>query len=439
MPSSMKLDIITILETTLNMVDRRLVDHGKRVAYLTYKALARRGGLADTDVRDICLLATIHDIGAYKTEEIDQMLVFETEKVWEHSIYGYLFVRHFSPLAELAPALLFHHASLAELAHLHPSFHTLAQLIFVADRLDILRQTGTEGADALRAAMLARGDLFDAEVVALVCGADVDWQAQDFGMSTDAAYQAAHSAFNDSYTEDERLALMRMIIFTMEFRSPQTVSHTVASTEIGLTIARLLGLSAVQQEHIYLGSMLHDIGKVGISPAILESPNRFTDAEFALMQSHVSISADILAGQVEPDVVALAARHHERLNGSGYLKGMEAGELTLSERIIAVADVISALAGERTYKAAYPRERVVAILEECRDKGQLDARIVDLSCAHYGEITLAMQRASRPLMETYGRIRSEYAYLREVTAMIAQPGCALGLLTGQALERFLLQ
>ena len=102
--------IITILEHTLNLVDNRLVDHGKRVAYRVYKKLYPLARYSDARLRDICVLALLHDIGAYKTEDIHEIAVFDSGYTWNHSIYGYLFIKHFSPLRHLAPVLLFHHA-----------------------------------------------------------------------------------------------------------------------------------------------------------------------------------------------------------------------------------------------------------------------------------------------------------------------------------------
>ncbi|GEM_PF-527364 len=437
MTSKVYLDIIAILETTLNYVDRRLIDHGKRVAYLVCKTLEQQKELTDEQIRDICLLATIHDIGAYKTEEIDQMLQFETEDVWNHSIYGYLFVNFLSPLSYLAPALLFHHADLRVLKHLHPSYRNLAQLIFVADRIDIVRQTSAAG----KAAIFAEIDthtstLFDPAIVQRVSDIDVDWDAQDFGCSQDAAYQEVHHGFNSSYTREEQYELLKMIIYSMEFRSPQTVSHTVTSTQAGVAIARLAGLSPEQLEVVRLGSMIHDIGKIGIPIAILESPNRFTETEYQVMKTHVSISVEILEGKVDPDVIGLAARHHERMNGSGYPKGVAGDNLTIEERIIAVADVVSALCGTRTYKDSYPKTKVVHILEDSRDRNQLDGEMVDLCIAHYEEIVQDMKKASLPLLEAYRQIHSGYVYLKETTAMISQPDSGLSYLLDQKLTAF---
>ena len=83
-------DVIIILKTMLNRLDDRLVDHGERVAYLCLE-LMRYMNVSEEEYLHVAKLALLHDIGAYKTEEVDALLSFESEDVWEHAIYGYLF------------------------------------------------------------------------------------------------------------------------------------------------------------------------------------------------------------------------------------------------------------------------------------------------------------------------------------------------------------
>ena len=80
-------NISGLIERTLNYVDPRLVDHGKRVASLVFGMLTVQDKYTPREVQDICILSMLHDIGAYKTEEINRMTQFESEDVWEHSIY----------------------------------------------------------------------------------------------------------------------------------------------------------------------------------------------------------------------------------------------------------------------------------------------------------------------------------------------------------------
>ena len=85
------------------------MDHGSRVAYLSYRFLKALGNPAKAGAAKAVILAILHDIGAYKTEEISRMVEFESHNVWDHSIFGYLLLNYFSPFYDIAPAVLFHH------------------------------------------------------------------------------------------------------------------------------------------------------------------------------------------------------------------------------------------------------------------------------------------------------------------------------------------
>ena len=95
--------------------------------------------------------------------------------------------------------------------------------------------------------------------------------------------------------------------------------------------------------------MFHDLGKIGIPLEILENPGRLTLEDMAVMKTHVEKTAVILNGWVSEEIRDLALRHHEKLNGTGYPDGLSASQLTLPQRILAVADIFSALTGERSY------------------------------------------------------------------------------------------
>ncbi len=125
--------IISVAKRAFDLVDARLMGHGQRVASIMYQLMKADGGYDGRKMRDMLTLAVLHDIGAYKTEEIDKMVEFETENVWNHSIYGYLFFYYFSLLKELSGIVLYHHTPwnvLRRMDHVpdhikkHPSFST---------------------------------------------------------------------------------------------------------------------------------------------------------------------------------------------------------------------------------------------------------------------------------------------------------------------------
>ena len=130
-----------------------------------------------------------------------------------------------------------------------------------------------------------------------------------------------------------------------------------------LSLARAMGVGDDMLEHIRRGSLLHDIGKMGVPDAILLKPGKLTDEEFATMKNHAAIGAGILAGSNSVWLrmaETIAHSHHERWNGRGYPAGVSGEAIPLIGRIVAVADVFDALTHARPYKNAWPVEDAVA-------------------------------------------------------------------------------
>lgn len=405
------MNVVAIMKNTLNSVDARLIGHGDSIACSIYQLLHQTGRYSQKELRDICVLAMLHDIGAYKTEDINQLLAFETQSVGNHSIYGYLFLKHFSPFRELSPVVLHHHSSLEDMQSLSPLHQKLSQLFHFADRLDIARQKGPVGKqDMIGLLQRGRGRLFDPALVDVLLEEELLNALFDENAGDASDYQAfLHSA---QWREEELTSLITLIVLSIDFRSPQTVTHTIATTCISAFLGRLMGLSEEEIETLQLGTWLHDIGKAGIPVDILEKNGKLDDRQFQVMRSHIQLTNQILEGNVTQELQRIAARHHEKLNGSGYPDGLSAQELTVSQRIVAVADVFSALSGVRSYKAAFPKSKVSSLLQQMADNNQLDAGIIEIALAHYDEIMEDVARHSLPIMDVYRQIQEEYDQLQ---------------------------
>lgn len=135
---------IEIISNCLNYVDLRLIDHGLRVANMTYRMLEAQNSHEQKYLQDVFMLAMLHDIGAYKTEKIDQMFIFETKNIWQHAIYGYLFIKNFSPLDKLAPAILYHHLDYQKMIYIDDEIKNISQIINLCDRIDVFLQTSND-------------------------------------------------------------------------------------------------------------------------------------------------------------------------------------------------------------------------------------------------------------------------------------------------------
>jgi putative two-component system response regulator len=165
----------------------------------------------------------------------------------------------------------------------------------------------------------------------------------------------------------------------VESRDTGTGLHIDRMAAISQRLASAAGMPDAAAELLGHAAVLHDVGKVGIPDRILGKPGHFDDDERAVMQTHTTIGADILAGSSSAliQLAAVIARsHHERWDGTGYPDGLRGEEIPLAARISAVSDVFDALLSPRPYKPAWPLDAVLAELRDQRGR-QFDPALVD--------------------------------------------------------------
>jgi len=148
-------------------------------------------------------------------------------------------------------------------------------------------------------------------------------------------------------------ATVQAISMTVEMKDPYTSGHQRRVAELAQSIATEMGLSADRQDFIRTASSIHDIGKIAIPTEILSKPIKLTDLEFNLIKTHSQSGYDILKDIEFPWPVAdVVLQHHERMDGSGYPHGLKGDDILLEARILAIADVVEAIASHRPYRPA---------------------------------------------------------------------------------------
>jgi putative nucleotidyltransferase with HDIG domain len=164
---------------------------------------------------------------------------------------------------------------------------------------------------------------------------------------------------------------------TIDKRDPYTAGHQMHVADLSRLIAEMLGLPPAQVEGTFTAALLHDLGKIAIPAEILSKPNQLWPEEYALIKRHCIAGYEILESIKFPWPVAMVARqHHERMNGSGYPDGLRGEGILLDARIVAVADVVEAMAHHRPYRVALGVEAAMA--EITANRGSLyDPNVVN--------------------------------------------------------------
>lgn len=398
-------DVVFIIRNMLNMIDTRLVAHGERVTFFVMKMMEEMNFTQEEIMRG-CLLSLFHDIGAFKTDEIDDMLSFEKEDVLHHAVYGYLFLRTLTPLKDYADCILYHHISYQRLSAISCSWKEFTALLHLCDRIDTL--------------LREKDPIMNVDVLMAVPGR-FQQKHIDVFLRLDEEKHLCDAVLNDTYKSDiyalfprikfsdeEKHQYLRMVAYSIDFNSEFTVMHTILTTSLSLELGKQYHFNEDMLTRLYYGTLLHDVGKCSIPISILEKPGKLTQEEMSIMRTHVKASEVVLKGCLPEDILQIAIRHHEKLDGSGYPYGLNKDTLSLSERIVAVADIISALLGKRSYKDAFDIQKTIDILTTMAEQGKIDADIVHTFIDQYDTILRNVYTRSKPIEAMYEDMQQEY-------------------------------
>jgi len=220
-------------------------------------------------------------------------------------------------------------------------------------------------------------DAFDDREIALLQELSMDLAFGLESLQMRAKQAAAEEELRQSYarleamTWDVAVSMGRVV----EARDPYTQGHETRVASLSKAIAIQMGLPEDEVAAVEMASLLHDIGKLGVPSEILTKPGTLSTSEFALIKDHSYRGYEILKGIAFPWPIAdIVLQHHERLDGSGYPSGLKGDEISMSARILAVADVVEAMASHRPYRPAIGLHEAMAEIAE--HTGAYDPEVV---------------------------------------------------------------
>jgi PAS domain S-box-containing protein len=157
---------------------------------------------------------------------------------------------------------------------------------------------------------------------------------------------------------------INVLVSALESRDPYTAGHQTHAANLACAIAKEMGLDKDKVEEIRMAGVIHDIGKLSIPVEILSKPTKLTSLEFSLIKEHSQSGFEMLK-DVDPSwpLAEIVLQHHERLDGSGYPRNLKGNEILIEARILAVADVVEAMASHRPYRASLGVDAALAEVE----------------------------------------------------------------------------
>lgn len=404
-------NVVCSLSSSLDLVGITEIHHGKRVALMA-ACVAKKLGWDNQKQLDLLYAGMLHDCGVSTNTE-HQYLVSELdwEDVQTHCNRGSEYLNACPPFQKYAIWILHHHTHWDELKRLDLSEEDklAANLIFLVDRVDFLQApfvNFNETVDILleinsivEQVLAFRGTFF----APLLVDAFVEVSKKEsFWLEMDLAYVDSSIYAYENLVNTQAIimdfAMLRSItgLFSkvIDAKSHYTEEHSKYVAVIAKFLALHLGFSVEQQQHIELAGLLHDLGKLRVPDSILTKQAPLNLSERARMLRH-SFDTMQLLKRVFPDtrIAEWASYHHENLSGDGYPFRLDASELDLGCRIVAVADVFQALVQDRPYRKPLDLMEIKSIMDDMVSNGKLDSVVVSVLQEHQQQcFTLAQGR-----------------------------------------------
>lgn len=307
MNSSQLINIVDVIRHSFCHLDPRLINHGERVSYILMKMLTDTSYYTKQEKQDIFMLGLLHDIGAYREDEIDSMLSFDMDDPMAHSVFGYLLFQNFSPLPEYADVILYHHHCNAQYYTVPVSnYHRdIARLIYLADRIDIF--CVLNDAQELNT-------FLDTDNYAVFSDSNIRWFR-----NADEKYHILEHIRTGEYREElteyirSQITLsepqvhdyLMMFIFSVDFRNEYTALHTSYAVHLSEQFADTLHLSSISGRTVQLAAILHNIGKISLSAHVTNVNDYDRYLKELYQNSTLDVTRKILKDAVDPQIIKI--------------------------------------------------------------------------------------------------------------------------------------
>ncbi len=386
-------NLVLAFSDALDMAFPSLAAHQQRVAFIAWE-LAKQGNLSRERCENIFIAGLLHDIGALSIEEKKAVHDIDTYAFERHCIRGERLFQRSPWLASCAGLVRNHHLawSASEEPRNAPAAVD-AQILHLADDLErhidrgvyILNQV-ERLLDRLRA--LAGREL-NPDIVDLfgeLAGREEFWL--DLSSPRLYALLGRKNALPQIELDMTGIkAFAGLLGMVIDFKSSFTATHSAGVSRSVALLSEIAGMTRAEIDLMEVAGLLHDLGKLVVPNAILEKPAGLTTAEMNVVKQHTYHTFAILNTIPGFQTIAgWAAYHHERLDGKGYPFKLPEGVIDQGARIMAVADLFTAIAEDRPYRKGMKKEAIRKILREQANLGMRDTRITKLLVDNMADI-----------------------------------------------------
>jgi HD-GYP domain-containing protein (c-di-GMP phosphodiesterase class II) len=411
------LDLVLSISEATDLIDVELNNHNKRVAFTSLN-IADNLGLPNNFKYNLIIAGLLHDIGSFSLKERHEILNYDYKPEHptnNHSYIGYVLLKDFYPLSEIASIIKFHHHLWKDIedTELPEALKLSAQIIHIADRIDVMidknRDILSQVGDICH--MIKKGSRirYRPDIIKEI----INLKNKEY-FWLDAVSQPEISTFTDKlgylpldFEMDLIDKFANMFSHIIDFRSPFTATHSSGVTATAEFLSRAMNFSDNEVSMMKIAGYLHDLGKLAVPSEILDKAASLNNEEFRIIRSHTYYTYRILENITNLEIInSWAAFHHETLDGNGYPFHLKEGELSLGSKIMAVADIFAAITEDRPYRKGMNKKESLKVLNNMVKDNKIDSNIVAKVRENFNEISDAREKSETRAKKYYKEYRS---------------------------------
>lgn len=410
-------DMLMGFSDALNLVDQRLTDHHKQVAYICYE-ISTHLNKDPEFTKEVVMLALVHDMGAFREEERGRLLSFEVENVMDHAVTGYLLLRQIGIYEKNAEAILYHHTHYRQglnFKGVNKRIAMMAQILFLADRVSVLALTSHKNVlasvmDMIKTIDSESGKLFNPDYVTAL------HQLQNYDYfwlnimtdNKDRVIRDIIKGKDTCMTYKMFKDFTKMFVYSIDFRSRYTATHSRGVAAVARAMANLYGLDEGHAQMMELAGYYHDIGKLMVPYEILDKPGPLSKDEYNLIKQHPYYTKYILDHIKGMGYISeISSSHHEMVDGQGYPYRLDAKALSLEAKLLTVADIFTALTENRPYRTQASNEEIKKLFGQLVKQGKLEQELAGIAINYSSELHRLNNQVQKEIVETFETIERE--------------------------------
>lgn len=385
-------DLLICLTNAEDLVSPELRSHHQQVAYLAYK-IAERYGIPERGRKNLMLAGLLHDIGALSVDERLELLENEPVTVNSHAFRGAHLLEGFEPLAQAALIIKYHHLpwNYGEgKTYMGQEVSLLSHILHLADRVCVQvnkKQNVLGQAQRIRENILSqKGRIFAPELVDTFLELSLEEYVWLDISYNPLLYILPEIVQFDTVEMDMEQVVDLTSIFSkiIDYRSPFTATHSAGVAAIAEKLAELAGFSGDECKMMRIAGNLHDLGKIAVRSVVLEKQDRLNAEEFNEIRSHTFYTFRLLQAIHGFETInKWASFHHEKLSGKGYPFHLKENEIPLGSRVMAVADIFTAITEDRAYRKGMTSEQAAGVLRKMTEDGSICPYVVSLALDNF--------------------------------------------------------